>query len=31
MGKPTVPITPSGSRRKIFVSSQVSLQSPRSM
>src|SRR5262245_49589023 len=28
-GRPTVPITPSGSRRKILISSQVSFQSPR--
>src|SRR5262245_25777264 len=30
-GRPSVPITPSGSRRKILISSQVSFQSPRSM
>src|SRR5580765_7188960 len=30
-GRPTVPTTPSGSRRKILISSQVSFQSPRSM
>src|SRR5689334_18570426 len=30
-GTPTVPITPNGSRTKILTSSQVSLQSPRSM
>src|SRR5919201_1889500 len=30
-GTATVPITPSGSRTKILISSHVSLQSPRSM
>src|SRR5262245_38940394 len=30
-GTPIEPMTPSGSRRKILISSQVSFQSPRSM